>query len=158
MLRCIKCQRDLLHHNLYHLVFHFCCKFCLQTAYKLRANTIDELRKEIKLEERYLETVYELCDAKFCEPHFRKEHMKYAHAEDRFEFQFCDSSYASKVSLKYHEQTKHVKAAPVECQLCLEIFATDVTLKNHIKVVHGTNSAYSCDYCDAKFNQKKKYI
>ena len=81
--------------------------------------------------------------------------MKYAHAEDRFECQFCDSSYASKVSLKYHEQTKHVKAAPVECQLCLEIFATDVTLKNHIKVVHGTNSAYSCDYCDAKFNQKK---
>ena len=98
-------------------MFHFCCKFCLQTAYKLRANTIDELRKEIELEERYLETVCELCDAKFREPYFRKEHMKYAHAGDGFECQFCDSSYASKVSLKYHEQTKHVKAAPVECQL-----------------------------------------
>ena len=40
---CVLCEKDLLHHKCYHLVFHFTCKFCKLYQYKLFPTTIKEL-------------------------------------------------------------------------------------------------------------------
>ena len=152
---CIKCRRDLLHHNLYHFVFHVLCKFCRQIGNKLRAITVEELKNEIKAEEQYLKTVCPICDAKFADPWFRKRHMKYEHGGDRFECGTCDHSNASKMGLDYHVKTKHMKTDAILCKECQIPFQSDISLKNHIKYVHNVSKTYICEYCDDKFNQKK---
>ena len=45
---CGPCNRDVLHHNAYHIDYHFHCKFCIQNHHKTKPTTERELLHEIR--------------------------------------------------------------------------------------------------------------
>ena len=156
-LKCIKCSKDFLHHNCYHLEFHEDCKFCEKNSFKMYAETAYALATDMEKRDKFLKTVCPHCDSKFCEPYFRKKHVELEHDKTAtFHCDFCPKEFHSKQAKVYHESSCHTDQVNKEiCSTCGKEFSGKVNLLNHMKYVHSETRAYSCIVCDSKFKQKR---
>ena len=155
-LNCSHCQKDLLHHKLYHISFHDDCKFCKQNWFKLFAKDRNDLHEREKKERDYYRTVCPHCDKKFCEPASAKKHIELAHNQSPFTCEVCSTSFHSKQAKEYHNTLKHsTSKASEKCDVCHKVLASKISLRNHMMYVHSEERKFECKSCDQKFKQKK---
>ena len=152
---CKSCHRDLVHHNAYHIDYHFYCKFCVQNHYKLKAASKKELIQEIKSEKDYYETVCNYCNKKFQDKDTCKKHKRYTHEKVPYRCDLCEAEYTSEAAKEYHVKTVHEKDCSFVCDLCDKSFKAEVLLKEHKKYVHSSVKKFSCEDCDAKFKRNQ---
>ena len=153
---CKKCKRDVLHHDSYHFDFHDNCKFCRKNRFKTYAETSDDFHCAVKKQADFLKSVCPHCDAKFCEPHFRKKHIEYEHGQSSYNCDYCSTKFHSKQAKEYHEAIHHLPAGQKEkCPTCRKEFTAKVSLNNHMKYVHSKQKKHSCVVCETKFKQKR---
>ena len=153
---CDVCQRDLLHHDAYHIEYHPRCQYCQQNKFKLKPETAEELRKDLKEEENYYKTVCHICDKRFRDIYNCTKHIEYTHVEVPFKCDICEKRFTSKAAKSYHEEVTHRQENPeVKCEECDKTFSAIVSLKAHQKYVHSDEKKFNCDECDAKFKQKR---
>ena len=156
-LDCKKCKRDFLHHVCYHLVLHETCKFCRQNKFKTFAETAPEFESVIKKQTHFLKSVCPYCNAKFCDPYFKKKHVEFEHESVApFKCDKCSKGFHSKQAKEYHEKVKHTDINRREkCDICGTTFTAQVSLTNHMKYAHSEERLHQCPICDSKFKQKK---
>ena len=153
---CKKCNRDIVHHNSYHMDFHESCKFCMQNWFKLYPESAEEFFKKQKKEEAYFRTVCPYCDNRFQDQYARNKHIEFEHKKAPFKCEHCIKTFHAKQSKEYHELVKHSQSHPLEkCDICDKTFAAKVSLSNHIKYVHSENRKFECDECNVLFKQNK---
>ena len=153
---CKPCNRDLLHHNAYHIDYHFYCRFCVQNHHKTKASTEGELHHEIKEDIEYHQTVCYHCNKKFQDKDTCKQHIKYSHNEAPYKCDQCDAKYTSNAAKEYHIRTVHDKQTlTFECDACDATFAAEVILRDHKKYVHTTDRNFKCEDCPARFKRNK---
>jgi hypothetical protein len=154
---CSPCSKDLLHHNSYHLTFHYACKFCNQNWYKLYPTNMKEFNKQKHKEDYYYRCVCPHCDKIFSEPYIAKKHIENFHQKKAsFNCDECNRSFQSKQAKEYHQSVHHSdKTLAEKCIVCEKSFPSKVSLENHVNYVHSNKQKYSCKDCDAKFKQKK---
>ena len=155
-LSCLRCQKDLLHHKMYHLSFHDDCKFCKQNWYKLFATDKEDLHKREKKEKYHYRSVCPHCDKQFCEPASAKKHIELKHNPSPFSCKPCNKMFQSKQAKEYHNNIKHsTTKASEKCDICDKDFASKTSLQNHKMYVHTDERKFKCKSCDQKFKQKK---
>ena len=79
LLKCLRCRKDLLYHESYHIKYHNNCRFCKQTWFKYKAENKDDLKYLEKKAEEYFRTVCPHCDKQFCEAYFSNRHIHSEH-------------------------------------------------------------------------------
>ena len=154
--KCRKCNRDVVHHNSYHLDFHQNCKYCMQNWFKLYPETAEEFIKKQKKEDDHFKTVCPHCDKMFQDQYARNKHIEFEHQKRPYTCDHCEKTFHAKQSKDYHELIYHTKSQHLEkCNICDKTFAAKVTLRNHQKYVHSEVRKYKCDECNGRFKQQK---
>ena len=69
----------------------------------------------------------------------------------------CDSSFATKQSLKKHIESLHEGKKPFECSICNAKIAQKGHLNYHILYVHGEKKHFQCSQCGSEFKHKYSY-
>ena len=162
-INCPECEKDLLHHNLYHIKYHESCKFCLQLRHKLTASTPQDFQKEVKFQAKFLGCICPHCGKQFVERHKRDKHLEYAHGKTRICCAFCEKRFATEGDLKQHESVAHPKAEHykkamhLECPQCDQKFFDKLSRKKHIEKAHG-NKRNDCNLCEETFASKQALI
>ena len=153
---CVKCNKDHLHHKIYHISHHEDCKFCVQNWYKLSVNSKKELLEMKSTEDHYYRSVCPYCNKRFCEPFSAKKHIEFEHGNAPFKCEVCIKSFHSKKANDYHDSVKHSSVdMSVKCSICEKVLASEISLKAHIKYVHSEKRLHSCNRCESKFKHKK---
>jgi uncharacterized C2H2 Zn-finger protein len=153
---CKSCRRDVLHHNAYHIDYHFYCRFCVQNHHKTKPSTEGELLHEIKEETKYYHTVCYHCNKKFQDKDACKQHIEYSHNEAPYKCDQCEAKYTSKSAKEYHIKSIHDKETLIfECEICDAKFEAEMILQDHKKYVHTTERNFKCEDCPARFKRNK---
>ena len=136
----------------YHLVLHGSCKFCSQNKFKKIAETAPELESVIKKQTHFLKSVCPYCNAKFCDPYFKKKHVEFEHKNVApFKCDKCSKGFHSKQAKEYHEKVKHTDIYRREkCDVCGKTFTAKVSLTNHMKYVHSEERLHQYPICDSQ--------
>ena len=152
---CFKCQRDLLHHQAYHLVHHELCKFCRNEKHKYE----NVSHKRICQENRKFRYEEENCSCHICYRIFNSKQTKDKHVETQhgneskvgFICDECNNPFQSKVALEYHKDVTHRKDnASFSCVHCKESFKTKHSANVHKRSVHNRRAFY-CKKCFLTF-------
>ena len=160
---CSDCEKDVLEHQIFHMVFHTRCRYCRNDLrpFVQRQNIVniidhDDSEKLLNFtDERTCSFCLVMCQNKY----ERKKHGTTVHEnKGKYVCEICGKTYSNKNALSYH--SKHsdgVKTAkkPV-CDLCHSEFTTETSLQRHIKTVHqepNVKSKYECE-CGDKFSLK----
>ena len=81
---CVKCPRDLLHHQAYHFVHHTCCKFCDYEAHKYEGVVSNAARENNMTETYRLERYYcHFCNKLFESVQSKNNHIQSQHCQDK---------------------------------------------------------------------------
>ena len=98
-----------------------------------------------------LEHVCHHCGKTFKEKYFLQNHIRLHTGEKPFMCTYCERSFSSKESLKYHESADHTLTALRHCEKCGETFNNERKLKSHMNLKHGIEERFKCKYCKAYF-------
>lgn len=177
-LSCKACSKDVLEHQILHLVVHMNCKFCQQDFRPFDRKSIvtvtDFKEAEVELfrkEESTCPECWKICPDKTS----RKRHQKRTH--DDQPCPDCNQSFTSFGRLEYHINVVHSdlkkKAKLVnpnedelfECYKCGSKFNKHYNLLRHLKEVHRLTElnldyagkddlAFSCSDCKSTFMRK----
>ena len=94
-----------------------------------------------------------------CEKFFRRRgqltlHQNTVHARNTGEehcCRFCIKSFPNKISLKLHEEQRHLNVKSYKCDVCNQVFKQLATLKVHALKHLGQSPAQVCDVCGGVF-------
>ena len=162
-LGCDQCARDVLEHQVLHLVWHFRCKFCkFEMRPFLTASVVSfkDYKSAVKLGVMLDDRSCALCKKVCKDKHAREAHEKNVHGSEKKEFECdsCESSYASKSALTYHVRKTHEQSLEkFTCDLCGSQFLRDNELSRHSKFIHGDGDEgmeFECVKCMIKFARK----
>ena len=152
---CDKCQRDLLHHQAYHLIHHELCKFCRNVKHKyenVKNKRICHENMKFKFEEENFSC--HICNRIFNNKQAKDKHVETQHGNERklgYVCTNCDDLFQSKLALNYHEEVKHKKELEsFRCTDCTETFKTMHNVNVHKRSVHNRRDFY-CRKCFFKF-------
>ena len=152
---CIKCPKDLLHHQAYHLVHHDLCKFCRNEMHKYE-NVKNKRVCQDNMRYKYYE---ERCSCHFCNRIFTSKqskdyHVKTQHGNESklgYKCEGCDDLFQSKVALEYHKEVVHNQDENIfDCAECPKTFKTKHSVNVHKRSVHNRRYFY-CQKCFLKF-------
>ena len=155
---CTSCKMKLLHHESYHLVYHYMCIFCRESLHKFR-NITSEKEFWDEFEERRFEeeSSCHFCLRLFFDEPKKKRHIEIVHNKNPdflFKCKDCIRSFGSKQSLKYHLETFHDHVdMKLPCEICEMSFKTNHNLDVHMRSVHG-ETEYACDLCYSSFSRQ----
>lgn len=98
------------------------------------------------------------CDYKNCNKAFTQrdtllKHIKNIHEGSKFPCDRCPAELATRMSLRRHIDTCHLKLKSFTCDACNATYTEQKTLKNHIQKVHlgVDNKKVPCELCELKF-------
>ena len=159
---CVKCPRDLLHHQAYHFVHHTFCKFCENEKHKYdKAISKDDCVANMK-EKHWLESnSCHICKRIFESTGKRNDHIASQHSGDdskALKCDECDRGFLSKQSLKYHKKVTHMEELEQhQCSNCDKVFHTEHGLDVHLRSVHSLRT-FSCRICSSKFKRRSNLL
>ena len=152
---CDKCQRDLLHHQAYHLIHHDLCKFCRNA--KHRYENVENKRichENMKFKNEEENSSCHICNKIFNSKQAKDKHVQTQHGNERklgYVCINCDKLFQSKLALNYHEEVNHKeKVESFSCTDCTETFKTIHNVNVHKRSVHNRREFY-CRECFFKF-------
>ncbi|XP_055613042.1 PR domain zinc finger protein 5-like [Uranotaenia lowii] len=98
------------------------------------------------------------CNRRFVNRDLLIRHDKYAHHERKSQMDFqcdhCESSFATKYTLREHVKRVHENVMPFQCPTCGRAFAKKSSLKQHELNMHLVEKAFKCAVCPAQFGIK----
>ena len=138
---CESCSKDVLEHQILHLVVHLSCKFCCFEFRPFEKESIVTLgnfttaeRNMIKDENRTCSICFFKCrDILARKRHEINKHMK---KEKKLKCEKCHKSYFNKNDLKHHNETKHKTDLEYKCKLCNSLFSSSSKLREHKRSAH----------------------
>ena len=156
--KCTDCSKDVLEHQLYHMVYHLRCRLC---KYEARPNlrgsilTIDDYKESVKFINWIDDTTCKVCLKKCSDKKSRQIHEMSIHEKKgKFECEHCDKRYSNITSLNYH-RTKHSSAAgKFSCIECGKQFVSETSLSRHVANLHVKSSEAKriiCNNCNKSF-------
>ena len=159
---CQDCSQDLREHQIYHLIYHFFCRFCkfeLRPLELLKNDYSMSYENAVKRIERFDDETCSVCLNHFKDKYARVKHENTVHSDQpqKFKCDHCTKSYASESTLRYHLSKKHQESVQkYPCDLCGLELATPATLLRHTKHVHEKDSGeikkFSCESCGQMFS------
>ena len=155
---CQSCQMKLIHHESYHLVYHYMCLFCIESLTKFK-NIMSEKEYWEQLDEtRYEETIScKFCHRLFFDKQKKERHIEIVHNKNPDYLYACDDcskAFGSKQALKYHIESVHEKLnLEIPCDVCEKTFRMNQNLDDHMRQVHG-DLKYDCELCPAEFKRQ----
>ena len=155
---CLSCSKDVLEHQLFHMVFHLRCRLCKYEArpffYKDVQN-IDDFKKAARKVQLSDEKTCKICLVKYVDKSSRKKHEMSVHEnKGKYECEICNKSYSNTTSLIFHKATHSTTREKSVCSECGKQFSSKECLLRHIKCVHGDGSQtpnINCEKCEKSF-------
>ena len=160
---CDQCARDVLEHQVLHLVWHSRCKFCNFELRPFLSSSVlgfKDYKTAAVLGFRLDDKTCSHCKKVCNDQHAREAHEKNVHGSRKKEFECdkCTKSYASKSALTYHEKRTHDQSAvKLTCDLCGSQFLREYELVRHSKYIHGEGNegvTFECEKCNIRFARK----
>ena len=163
-LNCDVCSKDVLEHQVLHLVWHVRCRFCRFEMRPFERKSVVSITV-YKLAERIVKNL----DAGTCsvclltckDSNSRRKHEEIVHKgkyNGKYSCTKCEKSYSNKNALAYHEQ-KHEDIKFI-CSLCGFQSSTDRGLTKHSELNHGEKSQtseFKCEKCGVSFSLKSNF-
>ena len=173
---CETCSKDVIEHQILHLVHHSRCRFCrqemkifdemdilavddFQNYYQIETIIQDYKRAEHKinwLQDRTCSFCHKLLRSK----HTRERHETTIHL-DKKDHKFicgkCGKRYANSKDFANHFRENHDKVK-LGCPSCNAQFSSKRSLSEHNKVKHVTSTQIQCDECDLHFSKRSHLL
>ena len=155
---CQSCRMKLLHHESYHLIYHYMCLFCVESLTKFK-DIVSEKEYWEQLDEiRYEETIScKFCNRMFFDKQKKERHIQIVHNKNPdylYACEDCSKAFGSKQALQYHVESIHEKInLQIPCSICEKTFRLNQNLDDHMKQVHG-DIKYDCELCSAEFKRQ----
>ena len=164
-LNCHACSKDVLEHQILHLVVHLSCKFCSLEFRPFEKESIVTLGDFTKAERSMIKDENRTCSICFIKCKDRlalRRHAinKHKQKERKLKCDICNKSYFNKTSLKYHNETKHGTKCEYKCELCIELFPSSTELTKHKRISHIEaigESQIKCRDCGKSFTILKSH-
>ena len=155
---CASCKMKLLHHESYHLIYHYMCLFCRESLHKFKNITSEKEYWDEFEETRFQEeSSCHFCLKLFFDDQKKKRHIEIVHNKNPdflLTCRNCELSFGSKLALVYHQETYHDHIdLKLPCQICEKTFKTNHNLDVHMKSVHR-ETEYPCDLCFSSFTRQ----
>ena len=155
---CSSCQMKLLHHESYHLVYHYMCIFCRESLLKFKNITSEKEYWENFDEMRFEETIScQYCFRMFFDKQKKERHIEIVHKKNPdylFGCEACERSFGSKQALNYHIESFHGKVnLEIPCTICEKSFKMDHNLDEHMRAVHS-DLTFNCELCLSEFKRQ----
>lgn len=156
------------HENLHKAEKQFMCPIC-GTQFSQESNMTTHMKKHTKgtdLPRRNFsvsEIMCHVCDERFPNRLFFKDHMKAAHPEKQptkgadggeYKCKFCQKSFKHNHLRMNHERLHHTGERPYSCNICDEKFASSNSRAGHIRYHHKRNKndkTFKCSLCEKAY-------
>ena len=148
----------LLHHESYHLVYHFMCLFCTESLNKFNYILDEEEYWEELDETRFEETIScKFCNRLFFDKQAKERHIEIVHNQNPdylFSCTDCSKAFGSKQALNYHMESIHQEVnLGILCGICEKVFRMEQNLDQHMRDVHS-DLKFECYLCSAEFKKQ----
>lgn len=160
-LNCDSCSKDVLEHQIYHLVLHIRCKFCRQEnekceIYNWPVLTYEDYDKADQKEKWINDSTCSTCFHVFKNKQNRENHEATVHkeGEKKYTCDNCNRTYSNLNALDYHNKTKHGSGTKYTCNMCGAQFSTDANLLRHTTAIHEEAAKIECEDCGEYFTRK----
>ena len=164
-LDCKSCSKDILEHQIFHLVIHTRCEFCSQDWQPFEKTTILTMRDffnadcNVHVEE---DRTCSFCAVIFDERHSRQNHEDNVHIRNdkKHNCDKCDKSYNKLSDLEYHKCSIHGDGKNYTCDHCGAEFSSKSNMLQHIQNVHKESSQkvnLECEICRETFSINSNY-
>lgn len=155
---CESCRMKLIHHESYHLIYHYMCLFCRESLHKFKNILTDQDYWEAFDERRFEEEIScHFCSRMFFDKQTKQRHIEIIHTQNPdvlFKCSECSRAFGSKQALNYHIKTYHEEIdLGLMCGICEKTFKMDHNLDQHMREVHSEIS-YECGLCISKFSRQ----
>lgn len=132
----------------------FKCRIC-----KHKSQTARGMDNHVMLHENpeLLSHMCHICSKNYQKACELRRHIKLSHSDksmrvSKFFCDFCDFKTFSKMNVKRHLRTIHLKIKAFVCQFCPDKkYTSKVTLDQHMITKHGQETDYVCRCCGRKF-------
>lgn len=132
----------------------FKCRIC-----KHKSQTARGMDNHVMLHENpeLLSHMCHICSKNYQKACELRRHIKLSHSDkskriSKFFCDFCDFKTFSKMNVKRHLRTIHLKIKAFQCQFCPDKkYTSKVTLDQHMITKHGQETDYICRCCGRKF-------
>ena len=156
---CESCTKDVLEHQVLHLVFHVRCRFC---RYEMRplvegdVITFDDFKKMEKILNERDDRTCSVCLQMSTSCSARQKHESVVHKKEtqKLKCDLCDKTYSNKNALKYHIG-KHSGVDKPSCEICGKQFSSERSMARHKLNIHedGSNKiSLDCEVCGQSFS------
>ena len=158
---CESCSKDLLEHQVLHLVWHDLCRFCRFEMRPVSRNviTVRDYEKEADAMVRMNDKTCSVClDMRF-DKVAREKHEAVVHFKEsqKFKCDQCEKTYTNKNALDYHVIRHSQDFVKPSCEQCGSQFSCSESLVRHEQIVHksATNKlSFECDNCGKSFSME----
>lgn len=155
---CESCKMKLIHHESYHLIYHYMCLFCVESLHKFKNILTDQDYWEAFDERRFEEKIScHFCSRMFFDKQTKQRHIEIVHNQNPdvlFKCNECSRAFGSKQALNYHIKTYHEEIdLGLMCEICEKTFKMDHNLDQHMREVHSEIS-YECGLCISTFSRQ----
>ena len=160
---CAACSKDVVEHQVLHLVFHTRCRFCrfeMRPFEQKSVASIEDYKQAEKIIFHADSRTCSVCLVQSQDKYARIKHEENVHEgkEKQYKCDKCDKSYSNANALNYHkanhENTKSI------CHVCGFQCSSDKNLLIHKEFLHGEVSdkpQYSCLECGINFLRKNSF-
>ena len=157
---CNTCTKDVLEHQVFHLVFHLRCRFCrheIRPFEQQTVVTIEDYRQSVKILNWAEDRTCSFCLIKSHDKYGRERHEETIHEkkEQKFKCEHCNKSYSNTNALKHHITTHNPEQEKFTCDICGSQFSTKRTLARHKQIIHDEapgKSNNECENCGQTFS------
>ena len=155
---CKSCCMKLLHHESYHLVYHYMCLFCVESLTKFNDILGEEEYWDELDETRFEESIScKFCNRLFFDKQKKERRIEIVHNQNSdflFSCSDCSKAFGSKQALEYHMDRIHEEVnLDIPCDICEKTFRMEQNLDVHMRDVHK-EVMYDCHLCFSEFKRQ----
>ena len=155
---CQSCRKDVLEHQLFHIVFHLRCRFCKFEARPFNAQCVVDFydyKQAARNVHFWDQRTCKICLFEFTDKYSRKKHEATVHEKlGKYVCEYCDKRYSNITSLNYHKASHKPILENFVCNECGKQYTAETSLERHKKSVHGELSQaqnFECKHCGECF-------